>query len=243
MNNRAALITGASSDIGMSVAMSLIREGFDIAAHCYRHPQRLEPLREEAEIHDGKCAVIQRDLKQPGAVQSLIEDAVVQCGGIDVLINTIGPFEWKDLLEVTPDEWDDQIFFNLNLTYRVTHAALPELRKNRGHIINFVYAGVENSHAQHMATAYYAAKSGLLILTKSLAARLASEGVRVNAVGPGLIADRGTTKAQRAKMAKSVPFGRPGTTAEIAEIVRWMVADSPAYVTGTILDVAGGWEF
>ncbi|HNW93343.1 MAG TPA: SDR family oxidoreductase [bacterium] len=243
MNNRSALITGASSDIGVAVAQALVREGYDIAAHCYKNQSRLTPVNDEAEIYDGKCAIIQRDLKQPGAVEDLVAEAVVKCGGIDVLVNTIGPFQWKDLLEVTPQEWEEQVFFNLNLAFRVTHAALPHLRQRRGHIINFVYAGVENIHAQHMATAYYAAKSGLLVLTKSLAARLAQERVRVNAVGPGLIADRGTTKAELARMAKRAPFGRPGTTVEIAEIVRWLVADSPAYVTGTILDVAGGWEF
>ena len=207
MNNRSALITGASSDIGVAVAQALVREGYDIAAHCYKNQNRLAPVVDEAEIYDGKCVVIRRDLVEKDAVEEMVAEAVVKCGGIDVLVNTIGPFYWKDVLEVTPQEWDEQVFFNLNLAFRVTHAALPHLRARRGHIINFVYAGVENTHAQHMATPYYAAKSGLLVLTKSLAARLAAEGVRVNAVGPGLIADRGTTKAELARMAKRVPAG------------------------------------
>lgn len=94
-----------------------------------------------------------------------------------------------------------------------------------------------------MSTGYCAAKAGIVILTKSLAASLASSEVRVNAICPGLIEEGVTTELQRQEMAEQIPFGRPRRPNEIAEVVKWLVIDSPYYFNDALIQVAGAWEY
>jgi len=243
MTHKKALITGASSDIGQAVVRTLAGKGYDIAAQYHRNREAVEALGEEAVGKDVPFRPLCYDLRQPGMAERMVTEAARELGGVDVLVNTIGPFFYRDVLEVTPEEWAEVITLNLNLAFNVTHFARDHIIKAKGHIINFAFAGVQNPKAWKMAAGYCAAKAGIVVLSKSLAARLAPLGVRVNVVCPGLIEAAATTEKERQDMAKKIPVGRPGAPEEVAEVVGWLVEDSPSYLTGALIPVAGAWEF
>lgn len=242
MNTRTALITGASSDIGKAVALSLAASKFNIAAHYYSNFDAACIVKREAQKCDVQVELFRYDLSQQEQGEEMVNAVLKQFHRIDVLVNTMGPFSYRDILSVTPDEWSNDITMNLHIAFNVTYFAREHICASKGHIINFAFSGVENIKAWAMSTGYCAAKTGIVVLTKSLAARLASSGVRVNAICPGLI-EADTIGEEFQEMARQIPFGRPGRPHEVAEVVKWLVTDSPSYVTGALIPVSGAWEY
>ena len=243
MGTRTALITGASSDIGQAVTTSLAANGFNIAAHHYNNLAAAMVAKNAARKYGVEVGLFRYDLVQPEQAKEMLDAVVKQFNEIDVLVNTIGPFFYRDILEVTPQEWSEAIDLNLHITFNVTYFAREQICASMEHIVNFTFSGVENLKAWRMSTGYCAAKAGIVILTKSPAVSLASSGVRLNAICPGLIEVNATTEQERQEMANQIPFGRPGRPGEIAEVVRWLVIESPPYLTRAIIPVAGAWEY
>jgi len=243
MIHKTALITGASSDIGKELAHTLSRKGFNIGAHYYNNKEGSSTLEERILGSGGQFRSLCYDLRQPENAEKMVAEVVEHFKGINVLINTIGPFYYRDVLEVTPEEWSEAITMNLNIAFNVTHHAREHIIRSKGHIINFAFSGIENLKAWKMATGYCAAKAGIVVLSKSLAARLAPLGVRVNVLCPGFIEGEAITEKERKAMAEQIPFGRPGRPGEVAEVVGWLVTESPSYITGALIPVAGAWEF
>ena len=173
----------------------------------------------------------------------MIDTVVRQFNTIDVLVNTIGPFYYKDILEVTPDDWAKDITMNLHIAFNVTYFARKHICASRGHIINFAFSGANNLKAWRMSAGYCAAKAGIVVFTKSLASSLASLGVRVNAICPNLIEAGTITGQELQEMASQIPFGKPGRPDEIAKVVKWLVTESPSYLTGALIPVSGAWEY
>ncbi|MGZ8194922.1 MAG: SDR family NAD(P)-dependent oxidoreductase [Methylosarcina sp.] len=237
------LITGSNSDIGMAVARSLTGRKCRLALHYYSHCEKLRSLTDWLTENEREYSVFQADLTVPGNAKALIGNAVEQFGRLDVLINVVGPFVYKSILEVTPDEWLADIDLNLNSCFHTSHYALEELKRNQGHIINFAFSGVENNKAWPMSAGYCAAKTGVVALTKSLAVALAPVGVRVNAICPGLVEEGHISQEERQQMASQIPFGRPVAPDEIGKTVAWVVYESPDTMTGSLLTVSGGWEY
>jgi len=144
---------------------------------------------------------------------------------------------------LTPTEWEQQIHFNLNLNFHLSYFLKDQLIQSKGQIINFGYAGVEGLRAHLDAAPYGAAKAGLVVLTKTLASWLAPHGVRVNAISPGLIEEAAAEGSEREAMAAAIPLGRKGSPQEVAELLVWILTESPSYLTGSVLPMAGAWEF
>lgn len=243
MKTKTALITGASSDIGQAVTASLAASGFNIAAHYHKNLEVAQIIEDVAKKSGVDVGLFCYDLNQPRQAKEMVDAVVRQFNCIDVLVNTIGPFYYRDILEVTPEEWSESINMNLHIPFNVTYFAREQICASRGHIINFAFSGVENLKAWRMSTGYCTAKAGIVILTKSFAVSLASFGVRVNAICPGLIEIGTTTEQERQEMADQIPLGRPGRPEEIADVVRWLVIESPSYLTGALISVAGAWEY
>jgi NAD(P)-dependent dehydrogenase (short-subunit alcohol dehydrogenase family) len=237
------LITGGNSNTGIAVAQVLAEHPCRLALHYYSNQSKAEQIQAYLDSRQLPNGLFRYDLTRPRQAEELIAQTLEQFGSIDVLINVVGPFVYKSILEVTPLEWQNDINLNLHSCFYTTHYALDALRRSRGHIINFAFAGVENNKARPMSVGYCAAKSGVVALTKSLAVALAPDGVRANAVCPGLVEDEDIGEEERQQMASQIPYGRPVYAEEIAKTVEWLVWNSPETMTGALLSVAGGWEY
>lgn len=237
------LITGSNSDIGMAIVRSLADRNCRFVLQYYSNQEKTQSLTAWLDNKGNAYHVVQADLTVPGNAKALIGEAVAQFGRLDVLINVVGPFVYKSILEVTPDEWLADVDLNLNSCFHTSHYALEELRRSHGHIINFAFSGVENSKAWPMSAGYCAAKTGVIVLTKSLAVALAPARVRVNAICPGLVEEGHISQQERQHMASQIPFGRPVAPGEIGKTADWLVYESPETMTGSLLTVSGGWEY
>lgn len=237
------LITGANSAVGIAIAEALAEKPVQLALHYYSNRDKAEHLKTLLDDKNIANILLQADLTRTEQAEKLIQDTLQQYGRLDTLINVVGPFVHKDILDVTPGEWLDDINLNLNTCFHTTHFALNALRENRGQIINFAFSGVENLKAWPMSTGYCAAKAGVVALSKSLAVALAPHKVRVNTVCPGLVEDDEIGAEERQHMAEQIPYRRPVQPGEIGSTVSWLVRDSPETMTGALLTVSGGWEY
>lgn len=163
-------------------------------------------------------------------------------GRLDVLINVIGPITHTHINNLSFDEWNSQVHLNLNVVFYMCKLAQSHVEKNRGHIINFSYAGAEQIKTQLDTLPYSIAKTGVVILSKTLAAAMAPSGARCNVIAPGFIDSHIVLDATRERAKNMVPMGRMASTAEIADSVMWLL-NSPHYITGATTNVSGGLEF
>ncbi|MGR8978669.1 MAG: SDR family NAD(P)-dependent oxidoreductase [Gammaproteobacteria bacterium] len=237
------VITGSNSDIGLAVSRALAEKEAQLVLHYHSNREKAGQLSESMNAAGCKYSLYRGDLTNPGKAKALIGHALDRFGRLDALINIVGPFVYKSILEVTPEEWLADINLNLHTCFHTSHYALDELRRSRGHIINFAFSGVENLKAWPLSAGYCAAKAGVAVLTKSLAAALAPDKVRVNAICPGLVEEGHISAEERRQMAGQIPCGRPVRPDEIGKTVAWLVYDSPEIMTGSLLTVSGGWEY
>ena len=241
--HQCVLITGASSDIGRAIAFELGSGGCSLGLHYHSNLAAEAGLQERLAQQSCISHLLPYDLTRADNARAMVDDFIARFGRLDVLINLVGPFDYRDLDEVTPESWEEVIALNLHTCFHVAHYATAYLFQTRGHIVNFIFSGAENIKAWPMSTAYCAAKAGVAVLTKSLAATLAPRGVRVNAICPGLVEEGATTAAERQAMAAQIPLGRPVRPEEIAVTVKWLITESPESMTGSFLSVSGAWEY
>jgi len=237
------LITGSNSDIGIAVAKALIEHPVKMALQYYSNQAKADSLKNWLDEKNISSKLFKADLTQPSSAGMLIQETLKEFGSLDVLINVVGPFGYKNILEISPREWQQDIHPNLSTCFNTSHYALEALQKSQGHIINFAFSGVENIKAWPMSAGYCAAKTGVAVLTKSLATALAPSKVRVNAICPGLVEEGQISAEERQIMADQIPYGRPIRPDEIGKTVKWLVFDSPEAMTGSFIAVSGGWEY
>jgi 3-oxoacyl-[acyl-carrier protein] reductase len=245
-SRRIAIVTGASSGLGLAIAKRLHLDGFHVAMvarDAARLRQAAADVGDAVETHDA-------DLGDAGAADHVIDAIVTRHRRIDVLINNAGIME--RLLLDTPRAdadriWDDMIRVNLTGLYRITRAAAAHLASPGGRIVNLGSIVGDTGGSTPGFLAYAASKAGVNGLTFALARELAPRGITVNAVAPGSIGDTGQTGTFTAEQAERiramVPLGRPGNPRDIAATVAWLVSEGGDYVTGAIIPVNGGWRF
>jgi 3-oxoacyl-[acyl-carrier protein] reductase len=240
LNGKKALITGASGGIGQSIAQAFYKQGATVAL-AGRNKDALEKLAatmpDKARVH-----VITGDLASAETADKLLTDAETAMGGIDVLINNAGLTKDTLALRMTDDAWQQVIDVNLTAAFRLSRAVLKGMMKQRfGRIINITsIVGVTGNPGQ---TNYAASKAGLIGMSKSLAAEVASRGITVNCIAPGFIATAMTdalTDDQKSKMLVNIPAGKLGSPDDIAASAVYLASDEAAYVTGQTIHVNGG---
>lgn len=182
------------------------------------------------------------DLCDDRVASAMISETVSAFNSLDVVINNLGPFASRDILETTPVDWRSDLDTNLNSAFYTIFHAKEHLIRSKGHVINFAFAGVEHLRSREKCGGYCVAKTGLAVLTRSLASRLAGQEVRVNAVCPGYI-DDGVSEGERERASKMIPAGRLGSVQDLVEVVRWLLEESPSYLTGALIPVAGAWSY
>lgn len=237
MKNRIALITGSSRGIGRDIALKLAEKTEGIAVHYHTQSQEAESVVETIRNKGGQGAVFQADLTEEKEAGSLIQEVIREFGKIDILVNNFGPILVKPWQEVTAAEWEETFRSNLLSALFCIQKALPGMRDRKwGRIINLGYSRVEQLVSFQTITPYAAAKTGLLILTRSVAVSEASSGITVNMVSPGLMED-GVLPANT-----NIPAGRLGTFKDVSGAVQFLVSEKAGYITGTNVVVAGGWK-
>ena len=244
MNERSkvALITGGARGIGRSIGLSLAERGWSIAL-CYRTSKKEgeETAREVQEL-GGSAMALQCDVSDPNAAEELTRQVENEWGGIDVLINCAGPYHRINLLEETIEGWHSMFSNNLHPVFYLSRVIAPGMKERGwGRIVNFSMAKADQQVAQPQLTAHYIAKVGVLILTRSLARLLAPHGITVNAISPGFIDSGSAPQQELEKMTKHIPAGYIGTTQDVVGVVNFLLTEEARYVTGTNIQVSGGW--
>lgn len=238
--NKKALITGASRGIGEAIARKFAKEHFDLYLTCLHSEEKLHSLATYLE-QEYKVSVnaFLCDISSPKEVEKLFR----HIGTLDVLINNAGISYYGLLSEMSVEAWHQVINTNLSSVFYTSKKAIPlMLQKHKGQIINI--SSVWGSCGASMEAAYSASKGGMDSLTKALAKELAPSGIQVNAVACGLIntdMNLRLSENERRALIDEIPADRMGNTAEVARMV-WAVLSMPAYTTGQIFTIDGGWR-
>jgi len=230
---RAALVTGASTGIGLAVAQRLRRDGYAIGFHT--HGDDAENRARFEEVTGGEGVWVAADLSDPDAASRLVDEVVSGLGRLDVLVNNAGISLAKPALELTAEDFDAVFAVDVRAAFLLSVAAAePMRRQGNGAIVNVTSV---HEHVPRPGLALYsAAKAALGMLTRSLALELAPE-IRVNAVAPGAIATERNVEAD--SLSDEIPLGRPGTPEEVAAVVAFLAGDESAYVSGASFVVDG----
>jgi NAD(P)-dependent dehydrogenase (short-subunit alcohol dehydrogenase family) len=248
---RTVLVTGGSSGVGLATAGTLLDEGANVAI-CGRDAGRLAKAAGELG-HPGRLHVGVCDVRDPGAVQDLVDATAERFGGLDGLVNNAGQSRMKRYAACTRDDWRDELELKFDGVLNPLQAALPLLRASATAAVVNVNAVLAKEPSPRLVTTS-AARAGILNLSKSLSMELAADGIRVNSVCLGLI-DTGQWERRHAATAgdrsydawqaelavdRGISLGRLGHAEEVAYAITTLLSPRASYITGTTLDVCGG---
>ncbi len=243
LNGRTAIITGGGTGIGRATALLLADRGVNVLVNYSRSADDAERTAAELRTKGVKALPWKADVADDRAVREMIEAAVRELGRIDIVVNNAGKTHYVALddLEGMKDElWDDIFSVNVKGAFFVSRAAAPELKKNRGCIVNV--ASIAGTNGRGSCMAYAASKAAMLSVNKSLALALAPE-VRVNAVAPGIVMSRWVEGHEDhvEKLSKGTPLGRAATPEDVAEVILSLI-ERGNLVTGQAWVVDGGFS-
>jgi 3-oxoacyl-[acyl-carrier protein] reductase len=240
LSGRIALVTGASRGIGRAIAQRLAAQGAFVVAAA--RGENAKAVAGEISASGGKAESVSLDVTEPDAAVQFVAGALERHGRIDVLVNNAGITRDQLLLRMKPDDWDAVIATNLTAAFALTQAALKPMIKQRAGRIICISSVVGQSGNPGQAN-YAASKAGLIGFAKAVALEVASRGITVNVVAPGMIETdmtRAITGSAREEWASKIPLRRLGTPDDIASAVCFLASDEASYITGHVLAVNGG---
>jgi len=243
LQNRVALVTGASRGIGKEIALTLGRAGARVAISYRTNKLRAQKVVDALHALRVEAWMSETDVTDPVRLRELIESVVRRFGRLDILVNNVGDFEWKPVIDSSIEEWHAILASNLYSAFYGSKFALPTMRRQRwGRIINLGAVGAERAFGQAKISAYSAAKAGLVAFSRSLALEEARHGITVNVVNPPIIDDKELSREEAERVSDArFPVGRPATAQDVAEAVRFFATPEAAFLTGQVLNVSGGW--
>ena len=245
---RTVLVTGASRGIGAAVARRFAREGYVVLANdLASQAPVLTALREGIMATGGRCELAPADVSDAGSVIAMVENALRDRGGIDVLVNNAGVISNHRIEDIEPDEWDRMFRVNTRGTFLISKALLPHFRERRsGRIVNIASIG---GKLGAVGQAHYAAsKAALINFTHVLAQEAGRDGITVNAVCPGIVdtemwqiwlRDHSAEEAERL-IHERTTLGRLARPEDVAGVVHFLASDDAAFITGQAINVDGG---
>lgn len=242
LSGKVALVTGGSRGIGREIAIELARHGASVAISYVNNEEKAVEVVKEIQKFSVKGMCIKAEVSKEEEVKKLVDAIKDELGTIDILVNNAGINRDTLLIRMNTQEWDQVIDTNLKGTYLCTRLVAKDMIKKRyGKIINIAsVAGVAGNYGQ---ANYSASKAGVIGFTKAVAKELASRGINVNAVAPGLI-ETDMTQALKEEvketLIKSVPMGRLGSPKDVANLVVFLASDKSDYITGQTINIDGG---
>lgn len=242
MSKKIALITGATRGIGRQIAITLAKQGFDIAINYRKENEDLISTKKQIEEIGVSCLAVQGDVSKFEDCEKFVKEVIEKYGNIDVLVNNAGITKDNLLMRMKQEDFEQVIDVNLIGTFNVTKNVITYMMKARtGRIINISsVVGIAGNAGQ---TNYSASKAGIIGFTKSLAKEVASRNILVNAIAPGFIETdmTGVLKDEvKENIAKSIPLKRMGNSQDVANLVKFLSSEDSSYITGQVINVDGG---
>lgn len=242
LENKIALVTGASRGIGKEIALSLAKEGATVILNYNGSEEKAKQAAEEIVSAKGKAEIYQCNVSDFEACGRMIQELIQKFGRIDILVNNAGITRDGLLMKMSEEDFDAVVSTNLKGAFNtIRHMSRFFLKQKSGKIINISsVSGILGNAGQ---ANYSASKAGVIGLTKSVARELASRGINVNAIAPGFVATDmvdAMTEDAKAKMTEAIPLKRIGTTQDIANMAVFLASDLSDYITGQVFAVDGG---
>ena len=240
LTGKVALVTGASRGIGRAIAVTLARQGAVVlaAARGDNAAQTVAAITEAG----GRAEMVSVDVTDRAVLEALPAQIVATHGRLDILVSNAGITRDQLLLRMKREDWDAVIATNLTATFTLTQAAMRPMLKQRGGRV-IVVSSVVGQMGNAGQTNYAASKAGLIGFAKALAREVASRGITVNVIAPGMIdtdMTRAITDKAQVDWAAQIPLGRLGSVDDVAAAVSYLASDEAAYITGHVLAVNGG---
>ena len=241
---KTALITGASSGVGRSIALTLAREGVKIVVGHYRDEQNAQAVVAEIERIGSAAIAVDADIAQPGQCRSLYGRAEKTYGSVDILVNNAGLWPTHWIRDIELKEWDQTMAVNLTAVFLLSQLFICSRLEGKrgGKILNITsqaaFHGSTTGHAH-----YAASKAGVVAFTVSAAREVAPQGINVNAIALGIVATGMIQEALKVRpdyYISRIPLGRVAQPEDIAGIAAFLVSDAASYITGATIDATGG---
>jgi 3-oxoacyl-[acyl-carrier protein] reductase len=243
LENRIAIVTGASRGIGEAIALKLAEHGANIAFTYLSSEEKAIALESKLKGFGVKAKAYKSNAGVYAECEALVNDVTKEFGTIDICVNNAGISKDNLLLRLTPEQWDEVMDINLRSVFNMTKQVIrPMMKAKKGSIINMSsIVGVSGNAGQ---SSYAASKAGILGFTMSVAKELGSRNIRCNAIAPGFVETDMTHYLKDGDGAKkfleNIPLGRFGRTEEIADTTLFLASDMSSYITGQVLSVCGG---
>jgi 3-oxoacyl-[acyl-carrier protein] reductase len=243
LQGKVALVTGAQQGIGASIACALARDGADVAINYLDDRKGAETVAAQVRAAGRRAAIVQGDVAQPAQAGPMVERAERELGPLDVLVNNAGMFPRVAMLEMKESDWDFVLDINLKGSFFCAQAAARAMVASRrpGAIINLASQAIRGAV---LGVHYSASKGGVVAMTRAMALELASHGIRVNAVAPGLTDTAqpryGHGEDELHAMGRAIPLGRMAQPDDIASVAVFLASDDARHVTGQTVHVNGG---
>jgi 3-oxoacyl-[acyl-carrier protein] reductase len=240
LSGRVAIVTGASRGIGRAIAARLAAQGAHVVAAA--RGENARAVADGITAEGGRADAVALDVTQPGAGEDIVRSTLERLGRIDILVNNAGIARDQLLLRMKREDWDAVLATNLTGAFALTQAVLKPMIRQRGGRIVCISSVVGQSGNAGQAN-YAASKAGVIGFAKAVALEVASRGITVNVVAPGLVETdmtRAITDSARDEWASKIPLRRLGTPDDIASAVCFLASDEASYITGQVLAVNGG---
>jgi len=245
---RHAIITAGTKGLGRKVAEDMLDAGYSVTVTYRQDQQKAEDILQQLPSYAERIQCVRADVTSAQDLTNVVNQAKQRFGRIDILINNAGPyiFERKKLMDYTTEEWNRMINGNLDAVFQLLKLVVPIMREQQfGRIINYGFQGANSAPGWLYRSAFAAAKTGLVSLTKTIAFEEAEFGITSNMICPGKIEGEmkeANISDSRPFKDEQTPIGRAGTGEDIARSILFLCGDDADMVTGTIMEVTGGMD-